>query len=365
MTRRAALFYLCAATSCGDRLTPLLCDGGACGTQVSWRKNYQSTVDRAIDILFVVDDTSAIAPYSATVARGLADMATTLEALPQPASLHVGFVRAGGCDASTRGAACSLTAPEQFIREEWCEMNTNFPGAFADTFSCLGDLGAANCAPAQPLAAAQQALSAPPRPGWEGFLRPNAYLLVVIIAGGDDASGAAVSDVAAFVRGLKSDPSYAGASAIVPASCAPAPSQRLIEFVETFGANGVLIDLCGDQLASALLQVTRRIETYTDPVCVTNVRDTDPETPGLQAACTFTDHVAPDGSFVDSTLPSCDETAGAPPCWRLVAGCGSGYILDIDRGVDWCDEAGQYVTIECLGCADANDPACAPQTQAR
>ena len=32
--------------------------GGACGTQASWRKTFQSAVNRKIDILIVVDDTA-------------------------------------------------------------------------------------------------------------------------------------------------------------------------------------------------------------------------------------------------------------------------------------------------------------------
>jgi hypothetical protein len=358
--KRGALLLLCLwGAACGDRLEPALCDGGNCATQVSWQKTYQHNVNYKLDVLFVVDDTPAIAPYAATLAAGFADMARTLESLPQPASLHVGFVRAGTCDASTRGAACGLAAPEQFVRQEWCETITNFSGAFADTFACLSDLGAGDCAPAQPLAAAQQALATPPRPGWDGFLRPEAYLLAVVIAAADDASSAPVSEIASFIRGLKPDPSQTAASAIVPAGCAAAAPQRLTEFVESFGANGVLLDLCDAPLSPALRPVTEQISTIIEPACAFNVRDTDLETPGLQPSCAFIDHVVTaDGSRADSSLPSCD--ADAPPCWRLVPGgyCAQGYVIDIERGPDWCSEAGENVTIECLACADASDPAC-------
>ena len=34
-----------------------------------------------------------------------------------------------------------------------------------------------------------QWLEGPPRPGWEGFLRPDAYLMIVVISAQDDASG--------------------------------------------------------------------------------------------------------------------------------------------------------------------------------
>src|SRR4051812_26929172 len=124
---RACLTVAALAAGC-DGTAPVLCEGGACGSQASWRKTYQSSVNRSIDLLIVVDDTAAIAPYRGALAAGFADIARTLETLPLsgPASLHVGFVRAGGCDTSARGAACGLAAPDQYLRSEWCDMVTNF-----------------------------------------------------------------------------------------------------------------------------------------------------------------------------------------------------------------------------------------------
>jgi hypothetical protein len=70
-----------------------------------------------------------------------------------------------------------------------------------------------------------------------------------------------------------------------------------------------------------------------------------------------------------SPLPTCD--AAAPPCWRFAtapSNCygGRGWIFEVERPTDWCEEAGVDLKIECLGCAEPNDPACAPaQAQAR
>src|SRR6185312_635667 len=137
-------------------------------------------------------------------------------------SLHVGFVRAGGCDTSTRGLACGLDAAAQFVRWEWCQTVTNTTGALTDAFACLGDFGAANCGPAQPLARALDALTSPPRPGWEGFLRPEAYLMIVVIAATDDEASGVPGDPDAVValanraKGLKPDPSQLLVSLIGP-----------------------------------------------------------------------------------------------------------------------------------------------------
>jgi hypothetical protein len=349
------------AMSCDGSL-PGPCEDGRCGRQASSRTTFQSTINRQIDVLFVVDDTPAMEPYAGTLAAGFADMAAALASLRQtgPASLHLGVVRAGRCDRSTRGTACGIAAREQFLRAEWCETVTNFSGAIADALACVGDLGETNCAPPQPLAAVTEALASPPRPEWEGFLRADAYLMVVVIAGGDDASALSAIDVANFIKGLKADPSQTLASVIVAGSCAGVDPLRLTEFVQQFGANGLLADLCLGQFAPALQRITESINTSLQPPCLRSVRDNDVDTPGLQPDCVFEDHArAPDGTSTTTTLPSCD--VAAPPCWRLIPigqGC-DGYGVDVQRATDWCAEAGTNLTIECLACANANDPACA------
>ena len=46
-------------------------------------------------------------------------------------------------------------------------------------------------------------------------------------------------------------------------------------------------------------------------------------------------------------------------CGGGAGGAGS-YILSFERAPGWCADAGIDVTIECLGCANPNDPACVP-----
>jgi hypothetical protein len=355
------------AAGCGDSLPPILCDGGRCGVQTSTRKTFQAGFNRKLDMLFVVDDTAAIAPYTDAIATGLAQIAERQSDPGAPTSVHAGFIRAGGCDATTRGAACGVVAPEQFLRSEWCNTATNFSGTFADALTCLGALGAASCAPAQPLATAVQLLAGPARAGWEGFLRPDAYLAIVFITAEDDASGqplTPVVELAQIVKGLRPDPSQVIVSAIGPGGCVAGdePGPRLLEFVNQFGANGLYLPLCSAQYSAALDRAFMQINWSLQPPCVQNVRDTDLDAPGLQAACTVEDRSrGPDGSLTTSSLPSCDESQ--PPCWRMLPGGGvncTGYVFEIVRADDWCVEAGTNATLECLGCADANDPTCAP-----
>ena len=151
-------------------------------------------------------------------------------------------------------------------------------------------------------------------------------------------------------------------SAPAAAAAGEPPGPRLIEFVNQFGANGLYLPLCSGQLSPALDRITQQINSSLQPPCATNVRDTDPEMPGLQANCTVEDLATnPDGTRTSSRLPNCD--ASAPPCWRLTASSGFcvGYVFEVLSAPDWCSESGMAGTIECLGCADANDPACAVQ----
>jgi hypothetical protein len=364
-TRGLTRFVLALAAltaGCGSSLAPA-CDGGDCVTQVSTRATLEYGGNRAVDILFVVDDTAAIAPHRETLARGFADIASVLVNPLVPRAPHVGFVRAGTCDASARAAACGIQLAEQFARSEWCDTVANFTGTFGTALTCMADLGSDDCGPAQPLAALLKAISGPPRPGWEGFLRPDAYLQIVIVSAADDASGPlSVLDLATLAKQLKPDPSQVLVSIIGPADCAPGDvtGPRLTEFVNQFGANGTYVSLCSEPFTLAIRQITERSNVDLRPPCVANLRDVDADTPGLQPNCTVSRTNTTPFSLVTRALPNCDT--GRTPCWRLGANavCGDqpGRVFDIELEPDWCAEAEMSVTIECLSCADPNDPAC-------
>ena len=171
-------------------------------------------------------------------------------------------------------------------------------------------------------------------------------------------------NIANLIKNIKADPSQVIVSIIGPGDCASGdvPPPRLTEFAQEFGANGLVLGLCSGQLPRAVERLTINRNTSISPPCLRLIRDTDLETPGLQADCTFEETVrAPDGSYTPSRLPSCDDAA--PPCWRIgpsgACGVGYGWTIWNERAPDWCYEAGTHVTLECLICADASDPACA------
>ncbi len=331
------------AIACTGSLTTGSCDNRACGSQTTIRGTFQRSLNRDLDLLFVIDDTDAITPWVDNLRAGYPAMAHLLETLPQGApDMHVGFVRASPCAPQTRARDCGVTAPYPFLRNERCGADSNFSGSFADTFTCMADFGTQACASAQPFQALRDVLAQPPPAGWEGFLRPDATLQIVIIAGRDDASGVSPLELAATAKALKRDP----ASSILVSVIGPAGAPRLIDLAQQFGANGLVTELSGNP-AVALSPLTQTISVIIEPVCIAGVLDVDPALPGLQADCTFVDTVTRDGMQTTTILPACDTAL--PPCWQLTEwGNGGCAVADINRGANWCPAPRTMTRFECL-----------------
>jgi hypothetical protein len=323
-----------------------------CGAErvATWRT--QTTILGDIDALFVLDDTPAFAPYLEPLRMALPSFADVFESFPRGApSLHVRFVSAGSSDAGcagpgARAALCGLDG--DFLQTGLCGASPNVSGSLADAFSCLGDLGVASCAPPQPLEAMRRALA-----GGDGFLRAHAYLVVVIVAGTDDASGAGAEPTAVegyidALRALKPDPDHQ----IFVAVIGPA-APRLSTLASAFGRRGSFVPLSSPSWAAALGPLAEESIISTEPTCIAGVQDLDPARPGLQADCVVEDGIAP------RPIPRCDD--GPPPCWRMDASslCRGGWYVTIDRGADWCSYTPTLTTYTCLVCLDPREPACA------
>jgi hypothetical protein len=220
---------------------------------------------------------------------------------------------------------------------------------------------------AQPLAAIEGVLGKPSA-AWDGFLRPWAGLQIVVIAATDDASGTEeptpVSRTVDLLRGLKPD-GEVFVSVIGPGECSAAPATpaaapRLLDLAAAFGDRGFYQPLCGGDFGAALLLVSARLAILRDPACFGPVRDADPGTPGVQAECAVTDTItAPDGATTTAVLPGCDRAP--PPCWRLqpTDACPDRLALSVERPSAFCADSSSNISISCVGCIDANDPACA------
>jgi hypothetical protein len=384
----ASVLAALLATSCGSPPGEPTCGDGSCNSEktLTWAQ-VASESDLDLDVLFIVDDTSATAGSRGLLTAAYPQVAQLFEGiLGGLPSIHLGVAAASlgappSCDVAasgsptTRASACGEIGTNQFLATGPCGRNPDFTGSFSDALSCLADLGTAGCTPARPLAVAREILEASSvaGSGWTGFLRPTATLLLIFVAGQDDASGPAndLTDVAAFasyVRTLKSDPpDQILVLATAPATACTIPfataAPRLSAFVSAFNGLGA----CTVDLATALYSLLfGGPQPFTQPRCLAGVRDTDPATPGLQADCVVDERVsATDGFWSESLLQSCDVSA--PPCWVFTPGdddngCPGRLAFSIQRPADFCpQDAVVFAVATCLGCVDPEDPACRVQ----
>lgn len=325
------------------------------------------------DVLLIVDDTADIAPHLPALRAAYPDMAHLFEGLPGGLpSVHVRAVsgtlaESGGASPSDIAASCNVPDPGSgFLTAGACDHSVNFPGEFADAFACLADRGANSAGPFQPLEALRRTLTSTAA---DTFRRPSANLLVLIVAGSDDASQVdgemvPVSTYADFLLSLKPEyhvlvsvigPSNGCTDGFDRATAAP----RLGALVDALF--GSYVPSCSANLAVAVAPIATRLGFHRGSPCIV-ARDVDPDRAGLQVDCTVEEALPqPDGTIQRRALPSCDEAP--PPCWRidpLSAVCRGGqHPITIDRPVDWCAEVPPSDTVTCLACADPADPACA------
>jgi hypothetical protein len=172
----------------------------------------------AVDILFMVDDSTSMSIEQMTLGAGFPGFMSALAALPRGLpDLHIAIVTSNmgagaftssvpGCSAPDLGNFVStvrastqpvcttafLTGGERFIATG-PNVPNNFTGALEDVFRCLVQVGSSGCGFEHQLASVRAALgdramnlSAPP--GNAGFLRDDALLAIVWLTNEDDCS---------------------------------------------------------------------------------------------------------------------------------------------------------------------------------
>jgi hypothetical protein len=185
---------------------------------------------RDVDVLFVVDDAPGMAPAQAKLLAALPAFTDALETLPAGyPNLHVavisGDVGAGayaspGCDdggdrgvmwTTPRGACTStgLPAGQSFFSIIGGKTNFDPSKSLAEALACVAPQEDSGCRFPQPLASTLRALGAdgaeaPPQNA--GFLRPGAFLSLIVLTNQDDCSTPADSDIFDPMSMLVSDP---------------------------------------------------------------------------------------------------------------------------------------------------------------
>lgn len=180
-------------------------------------ENFQYSGTRKLDLLFVIDDSPAMANLEAKLQRELPTFISTLvdPTTKKVDNLHIAVVSSSlgggrftdvpGCEAGgpgdrggrfSRPEEAGLAAGETFMRMNGVPLN--FQGDAGTVFGRLAQLGHAGCPYPQPLEAARRALTKahdPTDPDNGGFLRADAQLGVVFISNEDDCSIPASSDL--------------------------------------------------------------------------------------------------------------------------------------------------------------------------
>jgi len=167
-----------------------------------------------IDILFVIDNSASTADKQTVFAQNFPKFVAALDAFPgigRPnihmavvtTSVDLGVAQGTGCphpnlkeDGRMQNTAGALAPPGcpvpngRYIADIKLPDGTrqvNYAGALADNFSCIAQVGATGCGFESQLEAIKRALDGS-RAENAGFLRPGAYLAVVILTDEDDAS---------------------------------------------------------------------------------------------------------------------------------------------------------------------------------
>ena len=210
---------------------------------------FQQAVNRNIDIVFMVDDSSSMAPLQTKLTTQFPSFMDVLKGLPGGLpNVHIGVVsssmgagRNPSIDHCPQGGAqgifhtkplgptctkASLNAGQNFI----INVNgmANYTGDISDVFSCIALLGDGGCGFEHQFESVLRALGAdgaPPPTTNANFLRPDAYLAVVLITNEDDCSAPPDSDL------------FDSSSATVDSPLGPLQSYRCNEFGHLCGGH--------------------------------------------------------------------------------------------------------------------------------
>ncbi|HVZ74371.1 MAG TPA: hypothetical protein VHJ20_18450 [Polyangia bacterium] len=181
---------------------------------------FQQTLNRDIDILFMVDNSSSMLPLQAKLKKNFPAFMDVLKSLPLP-NVHIAVVSSDlGAGKSTDAPGCNNTGGDQgkfqFAPKDPAicanaQLNAgqhfisningmaNYSGDISDAFSCIAGLGDSGCGLEHQFGSVLRALGADGNGGAPvenaNFLRSGAYLAVILITNEDDCSAPINSDV--------------------------------------------------------------------------------------------------------------------------------------------------------------------------
>jgi hypothetical protein len=184
--------------------------GGTAGGIDASADGPRFVASRKVDILFVIDDSVEMRLSQDNLIRNVPGLLTQLMAAPVFADLHIAVISTDMGAGDGTIASCDATGGKngvfQFAPTGTCSVTglnpgatyiaddgrtRNYTGNIADVFGCIANLGEFGCGFERQFAAMLRALGAdgqPAPPENQGFLRDDAFLLVVMLTNEDDCS---------------------------------------------------------------------------------------------------------------------------------------------------------------------------------
>jgi hypothetical protein len=126
------------------------------------------------------------------------------------------------------------------------------------------------------------------------------------------------------------------------------PSVRISEFVNQFGANGLVLPICSMDFSGSLDRIASLINQQLKAPCIP--QKVANKAGAQEPDCVVVSHVSNGTSTVDAPVPWCGSGAAAP-CWQLTtdAAC-SGTIVDVKPDPALPMSTTQNATVNCSLC---------------
>jgi hypothetical protein len=176
-------------------------------------KDIPVTVNRDVDILFVIDDSPSMLDKQNNLKANFPTFINVLNTIEGGLpNVHIGVVTSdlgskgaddpapgpgigsgpGMCSGNGKGGNLVTNAAVQgafivdTLNTDGVTRNQNYTGNLSDAFSAIASVGAGGCGFEQQIEAAKRALNN--NPANAGFLRPSAYLAIIFLTDEDDCS---------------------------------------------------------------------------------------------------------------------------------------------------------------------------------
>lgn len=260
-------------------------------------RRWPALPSQQLDLLFVIDDTTAMASYADRVGE-LADL---VEQALETSRLSVRIAVTSN-DGMLRYAPSSTPVLDLLLEYDFTR-TTNFHGTLRDNLRSMLAVGSASTGPSRPLDAQRKVLEQ----DVHGFLRPRAYLMIVTVTAQDDASTVDPGEHAAWLKTLKQDP-----AAVVVTGIYAMPAPRLDAFYAAFPSRNVTVAIDEPDHSDAI-ELFLQLQKATLGLPCANASDVDPATPGPQFDCTFSAMIR----GAERLLPQCQGEDDSF-CWELL-----------------------------------------------